>query len=522
MNNDLLIYILIISLSAGLSLFLSLFASFKLRRAPGAKHYVIVTILSSLFSIFYCFELTSTTLKEITYWLSLEYLVMPFIPAFVFLMCTEYIGKKLSLRNYYLLFAIPCLTVLMQTTNGLHHLYYTSVQLRVDTPFPIIDLTYGPFFYLHSLYLVLCLTASIITLVLQWKNNSRIFQFQLLTMIAGLLTPIIANYFYLNDLSPYGIDFGPVSMSLSFVFHFIALVSFKMFHVTPIFRDTIFERMKEGVLVLNREGMVLDFNQAMKVVIPSLKSSIIGYSLENTLSENKHLMELLIKKKDCEYHCVIENRKTYYQVHFSEVKDKHNKIIGHILTFIDMTEKIEMQEKLKKLASIDGLTKVYNRTYFTKEYKELLKFTENNGGNLSLIMFDIDHFKKINDQYGHLTGDMVLTHVAAIAKASIRKDDIIVRYGGEEFIILLPNTKIEEAIILSDTIRQKVLEIFLLKNNKKIQTTLSLGISSHYVHPSCLGDTIHELIREADEALYTAKQKGRNNSQPYTKEYSMQ
>lgn len=523
MYNELILYKILVIIAGSLSLSLFIFSFFKLKGAPGARSYKYATLFSSLFSFFYVFELTSSSLKTIKLWVSMEYLVMPFIPAFIFLMCSEYVGQKISSRNYYILFSFPCFTIFMQATNDLHHLYYSSVALRSDVPFPIIKLEYGPFFYIHALYMFFCLAISILTMVQQLKNASLMFRIQILTMTAGLIFPIIANYFYLNDLGPYGIDLGPVSMSLSFIFHSISLLSFKMFNVIPIFRDTVFERMKEGVIVINQNSVILDYNYAILPIIPTLNSYVIGKSLNEVLLDNQKLKEIIEKGADCDYEWQQGNDKVYHQVQFSLVLDKRLRIIGKIVSFVNITEKIEMQEKLKQIASIDGLTQVYNRTYFLKRSEELITSLCKNEINVSLIMFDIDFFKKINDEYGHESGDIVLCHVVKLAQATIRKEDIIGRYGGEEFIILLPHTSLEEAYNLANVIRIKVSESFTAVHEMNIRTTLSLGVS-HLAFNSGndAGIAIQSLMREADQALYNAKRSGRNNAQMVLKEFIQQ
>jgi diguanylate cyclase (GGDEF)-like protein len=521
MTNELILYKSLVAFSGVLSLCLCLFAFLKLKGAPGVKPYIIATILSSLFSFFYVFELSSSTLKGIKLWLSMEYLVMPYIPAFIFIMCAEYAGHKLKPWAHYILFLIPSITIFMHATNGLHQLYYTAVEMKDDAPFPIADLEYGPFFYVHAFYMFICLTVSVLTLLLQLKGASLLFRIQLLAMAAGLIFPILANYFYLNDLSPYGIDLGPVSMSLSYLFHWAALMSFKMFDVTPILRDTVFDRMKEGVIVLNTKDIILDYNSAMRQIMPFLKPSVIGKPFTEAFAGSGILGKIIENGMDCDYAWMQGDKKIHHQVQMSDVEDKNGNKIGRIISFVNITEKILIQEQLKELASIDGLTQVYNRTYFMKQSLESLGGISPNGEDVSLIMFDIDHFKKINDDYGHETGDFVLSQIAAIAKDSIRESDVIGRYGGEEFIILLPETSFDEACDLAEAIRLNVSGQHTEAGQVNVHATLSLGVSHMFLFPQVLDDPIQFLMREADQALYAAKRNGRNNVQRFVREIEL-
>ncbi|KGR74191.1 histidine kinase N-terminal 7TM domain-containing diguanylate cyclase [Ureibacillus sinduriensis] len=521
MGTELLFYRLLIILAGILSLFLSLFSYWKLKNAPGARQYMFVTFLSAIFTFLYALELSATTLREIKFWLGLEYVVMPFIPAFILLMCLDYIGIKLRQRYFFILFSIPLVTAFMHHTNELHHLYYTSVGLLESAPFPIIQLEYGPFFYVHSLYLFLCLAISIILLLLQLKKSIFRFRIQLLTMVAGLFVPILANSFYLNDLSPYGIDLGPVSMSISFILHGVALFSFQMFSVVPIARERVFDNMLEGVIVLNHKGVIIDYNQAIYRILPWLNASSIGKGINSVLSHSESLIELISHGKECVYECVEGTLTEHYQVRFSELVNKKGFKIGTIISFVNITDRVEMQRRLSELANYDGLTKLYNRRYFMDQTIAALESLFAQKGNAALIMFDIDHFKMINDTYGHVAGDIVLCEVANLAKNSLGPQDLIARYGGEEFIILLRGRTMDGAVELADSIRKEISESLIHLHDHRIQVTASFGISPIEVTSLDQTEAFKEALRYADQALYMAKDNGRNNVQIHKEQLQM-
>ena len=511
MVEEIYFYRILIIFAGVLSLILSAFSYIKLKNAPGARSYTFVTLLSAVFAFTYAAELASNTLKEIKFWLGMEYMVMPYIPVFILLMCFEYIGIKLRQRFIFILFGIPLITIFMHQTNELHHLYYESVGLLADAPIPIVDLEYGPFFYVHSLYLFMCLATSIIILLMQLKKSIFQFRIQLLTMIAGLFLPIFANFFYLNDLSPYGIDLGPVTMSVSFILHGVALFSFKMFSVRPIARESVFDNMLEGVIVLDHNGAIVDFNKAMLRIMPFLSSSSIGKRINSVLADQKKLAELIVRCKDCEYEYVDETLHAHYQVRFSNIENKKGVLLSNIITFVNITERVELQRQLTQLANYDGLTKVCNRRYFLDQSVAILKSA--NESNSALIMFDIDYFKSINDTYGHEAGDIVLSLVAKLAKDSLREQDLIGRYGGEEFLILLPAMNLEDAVELANTIRITISDYITCINDKHIKVTASFGISPVSNTLTDPAEAIKHAINKADQALYAAKDNGRNNVQ---------
>ncbi|WP_307847831.1 histidine kinase N-terminal 7TM domain-containing diguanylate cyclase [Metabacillus bambusae] len=514
---ELLIYILIIIIAGLLSVFLCGYAILKLKGAPGARYYMLVTFTSAIFTFAYAFELSSKTIEQIIFWLRIEYLALPFIPLFLLLMSLDYTGQKLKPWLSYILFIIPFITIFLHSTNDLHHFYYTSMELRADSPFPIIKLEGGPWYFVHSIFVFLCIMVSVIILLIQLNQQVLLrFRLQILTMVAGLLVPIIASYFYMNNISPYGIDLGPVSMSVSFLFHGAALLSFQMFNVSPIARDTVFASMKEGVIVLNHQDVIVDYNNSMKLILPMLNHFYIGKTITNVLKENQELANIIYLGKENDYEICIKEKKINYHIRFSPILTKNNQQLGKIISFVDITDQVYLQKKLKLLASMDGLTQVYNRTYFMRKTEKLLESLISTEGNVSIIMFDIDHFKKVNDTLGHDAGDHVLKYVVKVAKKCLRVTDIMGRFGGEEFIICLPNTSLYDAFELANTIRLNIAEKHMLINKKEICVTSSFGISHAMMNSGVHHQSIQTLIRQADEALYAAKRKGRNCVQQYT------
>ncbi len=158
-----------------------------------------------------------------------------------------------------------------------------------------------------------------------------------------------------------------------------------------------------------------------------------------------------------------------------------------------------------KMAYTDPLTQTHNRTAFNDSIKREMSLAIRNVKNLSLIFFDIDHFKTINDTYGHDCGDITLALGAKWIKESLRDSDIIFRYGGEEFVILLSDTDANGAELLAERIRASIENHTIAYGMETIKITASLGVSTLRAN-----DTIESFILRADKAMYTAKNKGRN------------
>ena len=154
-------------------------------------------------------------------------------------------------------------------------------------------------------------------------------------------------------------------------------------------------------------------------------------------------------------------------------------------------------------ANIDGLTGVYNHRYLYEQIDKEKKRSDRFNTGFSLILMDLDRFKSINDEYGHLIGDEVLRGVARIIASSTRETDIVGRYGGEEFLIILPGTKLDEAYTVAEKIRAAIDRARFVKD---IHITISGGLAQYH------GEPASELISLADKNLYYAKETGRNRN----------
>lgn len=186
----------------------------------------------------------------------------------------------------------------------------------------------------------------------------------------------------------------------------------------------------------------------------------------------------------------------------SPICDESGRITHYVSVSKDISDRVDMEQALRHAATRDKLTGLYNRRHGEHLLEEACRRAQKRGGVLSLIVCDIDHFKQINDRFGHPAGDRVLSDVAHILRDSVRSGDAVIRWGGEEFVILLENCALEAAIDLGERVRNRVRAH---QDAEVGALTLSLGLAGR-----AQDESFEQLVARADAALYTAKRSGRD------------
>ncbi|MBE0514134.1 sensor domain-containing diguanylate cyclase [Sulfurimonas sp.] len=267
---------------------------------------------------------------------------------------------------------------------------------------------------------------------------------------------------------------------------------------------SLIENSQIGIFTTTIEGEVLYANDSLM--------KIMGYE---SLDELRGKNIINAYKDPAQRACFLSELREHGRVDNIEMnfltKNREEKVIqisahieGNIISGIctDITERVEMEKNLEKLATTDKLTCIYNRHKFDEIFKTEVERASRYKTPLTLIMFDIDHFKYVNDNHGHGTGDEVLQGVVNIVKKNIRDADIFARWGGEEFVILSPQTDSKSATALTEKLRKTIESYSFVKD---LTITCSFGIAFYEDK-----DSTETLIKRADAALYRAKNQGRN------------
>lgn len=250
---------------------------------------------------------------------------------------------------------------------------------------------------------------------------------------------------------------------------------------------------------------IIDYNPSATTIFPVLNESVMGIDVRQVLGEYEEMIFSILNS--VEHQCTVDHTNGTYKVNSVKILESNDIHIGYIVELVDITKYINIMEELNYLAARDVLTGAYNRRKFNELSSKELEEARINHHSISMMILDIDYFKKVNDNYGHQAGDEVLKRIVAICHNSIQASDILGRYGGEEFVIFLPNTTLIDCQVVSNRILLNIEAEEIFYEGKCIRVTVSLGVVNI---KEVKNENLECILRNADKALYLAKSEGRN------------
>lgn len=504
-------FVIALFVAALIMLILSFISWHRRSSAKAAEYLSICLFTVAIYCFGYAMEIQCATLKSAMFWVRFQHWGIEFIAPtwLLFALAVSGYQKQISKKMVIALYIIPVLLFLMSQTLGWLNLTHANPRMDISGPFPIF--IYDRTFYNYVVigYYSACLLASAVLFSIMFFRSAPSFRNQAVIYLIGSLPPWLSLILHNLNLFPSHIDFTPLALGMSGVIFTIGFVRFRILDIIPLARDVIFDNMKDGVLILDVEDRVIDYNPALQSVFPHLKDHDVGSSFYVIFSAFPSLLSLVQNDQTnrIEFKVREEEAVSFYHVHLSSVLNKKGSLTGKIISFYEFTEEKRLMEKLEKLAVTDGLTGIFNRRHFDERLRKEISRIERYNGEFSLIMLDLDHFKSINDTYGHISGDKALVAVVDTFRAILRESDIMARFGGEEFLILAPQASAADAKHLAERLRQALEEKPLQIDEHKIIIRASFGVTNV---KSGMDITPEELYRSVDRGTYKAKALGGN------------
>jgi diguanylate cyclase (GGDEF)-like protein/PAS domain S-box-containing protein len=612
--------------------------AFTRRSVVGARVFAVLMLALCVWSVFYGVELVCLNLEGMLACAAMEYLGIATLPVLWLILTLLYTGQEkwVTRRNVGLLFVIPAITIAMVATNQWHHLYYSAAGVDTSGPFPMIALTRGPWFWVHTVYSYTALLTVTYLLIKRLGKLGTVFRSQVIAMLVGMSVPWTVSILYVGfGWTLFGhVDPTPFAFTVTGVIIAWGMFRYGLFDIAPMAHDVVVDSIDDAIVVLDRQNRIVEYNKAAHRTF-GLSQSNIGQSAAIVLKGWPELLQLLHLDEPARIEILFEREdsKSYYEASAHTVTDRHKHIIGNVIllhdttgrkrveealraseekfrqlienshdiiytltpegvfTFVspawttllghpvdevaghafqpfvhpddlagcmtwlqkvietgqrqegveyrvrhvdgswrwhtssavplrdeagtvvgfegtarDITERRQMQQKLEEMATHDFLTGLPNRVLLLDRFNIAAALAHRNKARLAVMSLDLDKFKTINDTLGHDAGDQVLKAVSTRLTGIIRASDTLARVGGDEFILVMMETKRMED---STDIARKILAAFKepwMVDGHELHLSTSIGIA---IYPKDAED-METLTKQSDAAMYYSKGHGRD------------
>jgi diguanylate cyclase (GGDEF)-like protein/PAS domain S-box-containing protein len=513
---------------------LTVFLLARRRTAPGAGALRGMLLGMFIWGFSYALTWAVIPLEQKIFWLKVMYIGVVIVPG-LFLIFALHITHRhhwITFRNITLLFLEPVLILI--TLWIFPNLVFSSMTSAVEGGYQIMVLQRGLLFWVNAAYSYAVILCAFVLLTISYRNANSFFKKQYLMILLGSTVPFFFSaYTHLRIGSSADPDYAPVTFGIAGAVYAYAIFRHKFMELVPFARSRLIERMSDGILVVDARGRIVDINPAMRNFLNDDPASFLGKNIQEVLTAWKEHLEYLMTGLETRTELRLPNNPSrYLDLRVTPLFDDDQTLSGRLVIFRDVTDRKEvekdlrhamdrmqtqlieiglLQSQLREQAIRDALTNLFNRRYLEETLERELARAAREVYPLCIVMMDIDHFKNVNDTYGHEAGDLVLKTLGTMVTSQSRQGDFVCRYGGEEFVLVMPNISTEVAKERVNSLHKSIASLYIPFGRFNINITVSMGLSSYPLH----GETKEDLLRAADRALYIAKNMGRNRVAVY-------
>jgi len=520
-------YALLYLVATGVSMLAALFA-FRIRRAPGGRWLFLMVVATAIWSLADVFDYSAVTLAGHVTAAHFAY-VGSLAPVLFLLFALQYSGRMRGAIGWRtaVLFAVPVMGIIAAFTNGYHHLLWPGFTVSAAQP-GIVIYQHGPVYWVVVLYALLLALVATLLLVDTAVKAHGIYRTQGMVIIAAAAVPWLGGLVYSVEPQWWaGLD-PALTFAITGALLVWAIWRLKLLDLVLVPREVIVERMADGLIVLDSSARILEINPAAvrlldlaEVPAPGTLAlevfadwpqsgrdavSAIYRQQASTLASPAGSL-LRIERSLLEGAGDGEARDLFMLRDITGQVEAEQALQGAYADLQARLEEIEnLHGELQEQATRDPLTGLHNRRYLAEELDRELSRAGRGRLPVSVIMFDVDHFKDVNDTYGHSAGDAMLCAIAAELLVGTRRGDIACRYGGDEFVVVLPDVTGELALARAEGWRTRLAKVMGSVEGVHSRTTVSLGVATFPGN----GSTIDALVSAADRAVYVSKEQGRD------------
>ncbi|NOH01042.1 MAG: diguanylate cyclase [Chloroflexi bacterium] len=546
METKWIVFTIILIVNACVSFIIALIL---LRRPPktGIRSITFMLFGLGIWSFAYAMITLSESLEAKLFWLRVENIGIQSVPVLWFFFAMKYtrLDRWLTGKpSQFLFWIIPVISLVFLFSEDLFHYYYTHTQVAAETGGPLL-ISRGPMYWVALSQTYPLSLAGTAALIWRFLRSRTTYRKQTPYLIGAVAIPFAINIVY--QIAPNTIpifevpvDLTPLSFNIAAILLAASIFGLHLFDLVPIARDTVMEHIPEMVFVVDVHDRVIDANAIAQKWLGKSLSEIEGKDPVEVFRGWPQLLNRFFFTEYSREEIEIPGNPPHtLEIIVTPIYNRMNALEGRVILARDITERKLLENQLKSLnqslqnqldenerlrlqlqeqAIRDPLTGVFNRRFFAEALdRETAQATRENTP-FSIIIMDVDHFKQFNDTYGHKCGDVVLLTLAKFLTENTRRGDIVCRYGGEEFVILMPDATTESAYERAEFFRKEFEKSRIEYDGKILKSTFSAGVASFPTHAHS-GET---LLNLADHALYQSKADGRNRVTVYSSQIQHQ
>ncbi len=486
--------------------------AWKRRKEHTIRYFLLFLMVLEVWTVCFAFEILTPTLVGKTFWSNMQFMGLTLLPIFWLETIMSYTGLGSGFRKQIpLALAFMGTTNLVIWTNDWHHWFRYKVYFaQSTTPFPIMVSQLGLWYYLYAAFSYFLFMISLAFLAHFYLSQQRFFRRQTLLLFTSVSIPLSVDLLFNLGITPIPyFNVTPMLFGISAFVVSAGLFPLHLFDLVPIAHNLMLETMTDGMIVLDNENRIVNINHAAREIIQvSTDIPVIGAPLNAVAANISEILTRFQKVEAGRIEIETQDEETrHFDINISLVQTQKDGVLGQVAIFRDVTERERLFEEVKRLATLDPLTGAYNRRYFFDTLFHEIARAHRYQHPLGLIMLDIDHFKMVNDTYGHVVGDAALKAIVQCCRVNLRAGDTVSRHGGEEFVLLLPETPLQETWEVAERLRKLIASQSFDLLKYEVFLTVSVGATSVFPNNTLTPDQLIEIV---DNNLYQAKGRGRN------------
>jgi len=519
---------IILLTTCGLSLGLAILL-FRRREIRGVSTLAVLMVAIAYYTLVTAFEAAAVPLARKILFSKLEYVATGTVPVLFLLFALRFTGRTAWMTRWRAaaLWILPPVSISLAATNELHRWVWTDF-----TPGPAglnaVVYGHGPAFYVLIIAIYVYMLAGSVLLIGSAIRSPVVQRRQSIMVLLAATVPLVCAVLYAIGITPIpGLNLPPLSFAAAGAVLAVGVVPLRLFKLIPVAREQLIEGMSDGILVLDADRRIVDVNPAARKLL-DLGRRIIGVDAADALPQWSRIEGSFDPQREVHLELTLsDDPLVHVDLRVAPLRRPSRALVGFLIAVRDISKRYlaetslqnanerlqshvreieRLQEELRDQAIRDALTGLFNRRYLDEVMPRILERAGSGDTPVSIVLFDIDHFKQVNDRRGHLAGDALLEKLGSLLARRTRPGDVACRYGGEEFLLVLPDAPLDTAMERAEALRRDVQAVAIAELAPDGPPTLSAGVAVFPRH----GASQDQLVHAADGALYRAKAAGRD------------